>query len=117
LNWLFVAGRLRVHTNTITNALTRRIILAPLRRTTAVCCDFSALVIPGVLHHLLAPRVWWRLRACLNRPSGMEYGTCALGRRGGDHSLVLSVAFCVSGPTPYRLRLMIFALLINAANS
>jgi len=60
--------------NTITNALPCGLFSHRFEDNRRPAWDFFALD-PGVLQPSTRASVWWRCRACLNRPSGMEYGS------------------------------------------
>lgn len=89
LNWKLVAGRLRVHTEANNNALTLPdYFTSRFEDNSKLLRVISAIVIPGVLHHLLRLRHRSR-RAPVRKHLRHELRNRPVGRRRGDHPLHL----------------------------
>ena len=111
LNWLFVAGRLRVHTEHNHNALTLPDYFSHRFEDESRMLRIFRAGDPGVLHHLLR-LAWWPARGS-SPPSACPTNTHC-GRRCGDHPYVFIGGFlAVSWTDTVQATLMIFALLIT----
>ena len=112
LNWLFVAGRLRVHTEHNHNALTLPDYFAPLRGREPHAADLLRAGDPGVLHHLLRLGRGGRARL-FESTFGMPYEYALWVGAAATILMFIGGFLAVSWTDTVQATLMIFALLIT----